>query len=349
MQEGARREKLISLEISRFIAALAVALEHLSTTVGYMGLGRPPLTAPASAAVVFFFVLSGFVIHNAHWQDSGRLARIPRYFWRRAWRIFPLYWLSLVPMLVVLGPGCTPPYLLKIFTLSPFTGDIAELNPPAWSLRWELSFYMMFGLILLPYARRVVLPLWIGLVLWRWYPQILAQPHPAGWLMAHNGFAARLLSINNIMFFAGLAAGWLYVRQSLRARTLWMLLGLSTLLLLAMLRLDGWGTLYSPNNRLPFTVAAYAGVIFSLAALERGLHLRLPQRLGALGAMSYPLYLLHPGAAFIFSAYFFYHPAAKIHFTALPMFALLLGLSLLAAAAAALIDAPLQRLARRII
>lgn len=342
-------QKLISLEIARFLAALAVALEHISTTIPQLKLGPAPLPPmPASAAVLFFFTLSGFVIYNAHHQDAGQLARLPRYAWRRFCRIFPLYWLSLLPMLAVLWPGCPPFYLAKIFTLTPFTGPIAELNPPAWTLRAELLFYIVFGLALLPYARRVLLPAWGVLLAAAWYHDLRGWGGPETllpWLPA--GVSSHLLALNNIMFFAGLGAGWVFARWRPSPRILWPLFGAGTLALACLLRLDAWGTLYPADTRLPFTAAAFASLLFTLAALERGNHLRLHRRWAALGAMSYPLYLLHSAAAFTFSAYLFFHPQA--HLPALPVFCAMLALALLAAALAAfLFDAPLQRLARRV-
>jgi exopolysaccharide production protein ExoZ len=343
--------KLISLEIARFLAAMAVALEHLSTTIPDLRLGPAPLIPmPASAAVLFFFTISGFVIYNAHARDAGQMARLPRYAWRRLCRIFPLYWLSLLPMLAVLWPGCTPVYLVKIFTLAPFTGPIAELNPPAWTLRYELLFYIIFGVALLPYARRVLLPAWGLLLAAAWYHHLRGAGGSATlfpWLP--QGVSSHLLALNNIMFFAGLGAGWVFARWRPGPRLLWPLLAASALLLAWLLRLQGWGTDYPTTSRLPCTAIAFAAVIFTLAALERSKSLKLHRRWAALGAMSYPVYLLHSCAGFIFSALFFFHPAARVHFPALPTFCLMLTIALGASAAAAfLFDAPLQRLARRI-
>jgi peptidoglycan/LPS O-acetylase OafA/YrhL len=65
--------------------------------------------------------------------------------------------------------------------------------------------------------------------------------------------------------------------------------------------------------------------------------------------MSYPIYLLHSAAGFIFSALFFFHPNARTHFPGFPTFCLMLAITFAASAAAAfLFDAPLQRLARRV-
>jgi len=77
--------------------------------------------------------------------------------------------------------------------------------------------------------------------------------------------------------------------------------------------------------------------------------LPLSRRWAALGAISYPLYLMHSGAGFIIGAHLFFHPADSVHFPPIPTFFLMLFMALAASTLAAfLFDAPLQRLARRV-
>jgi exopolysaccharide production protein ExoZ len=148
--ESGRR--LVSLECARFAAALCVGTDHIVSFTAALR-GGPVLhgfNLPPIIAVLFFFVLSGFVIYTAHHADFGDVRRLPRYVWRRACRIYPVYWLSLIAPLYFLWTQCSGVYLLDIATLSPFNNGITELTPPAWSLRFELAFYLMFGLALLP-------------------------------------------------------------------------------------------------------------------------------------------------------------------------------------------------------
>src|SRR5215475_260540 len=88
----AERQKLGWLEFARGMAALLVVISHGSLA------GVPerfwPITVPiGSAAVAFFFVLSGFIIFYVHARDIGRPDRAANYAWRRVVRIFPTYWL----------------------------------------------------------------------------------------------------------------------------------------------------------------------------------------------------------------------------------------------------------------
>jgi exopolysaccharide production protein ExoZ len=99
----AGRQALGSLEIGRFVAASLVMLAHyLADLPRY---ARHPgelfytgVHTFSAAAVQFFFVLSGFVMMTAHRRDFGRLASIQKFWFRRAGRIYPVYWLSLAIM-----------------------------------------------------------------------------------------------------------------------------------------------------------------------------------------------------------------------------------------------------------
>ena len=346
----ARTGKLISLEVARFIAALFVAVNHIASFSTEVGTGRPfwGLTLPPATGVLFFFVLSGFVIHTAHRADSGQTQRVPRYFWRRFWRIYPLYWLSIVAEVSLLGGIDHAGYLVNIFSLSPFVDKIIELNPPAWTLRFELTFYALYGLGLLPYLRRVLLPAWLLMLIWTWYPQYLPLPRLDHVITLPPGLNWHMLSVNNFMFFMGLAAAELYARWQPARRQAWSLLVLGGGALLYYTRASAWGFLYPSVAQMPLASASFACVIFALASLERGGHLRLGPRWGLLGALSYPLYLLHACVTFLVGAYIVYHPRANHALPASALFlGVLMGALVLATAATVLFDRPLQRLVRR--
>ncbi len=151
------------------------------------------------------------------------------------------------------------------------------------------------------------------------------------------------------MFFAGLAAGFVFVRLQPHRRLLWPLLAAGGIALVLMARLDAGGFAYPTVDRTPLVAGSFAIMIFALAALERGGHLRLDQRLGALGAMSYPFYLFHPSIIFLGNIFIYYHPADR-HLVSPPtVFIIVMVASLaLSALVTFLFDRPLQRFARRI-
>ncbi len=349
-----RPGKLISLEVARFVAALCVGTDHI---VSFAASLRPApvlggVDLPPIIAVLFFFVLSGFVIYGAHREDFGRLNRLPRFLWRRFWRIYPVYWLSLVIPLYFLWPTCSPGYLAHILTLDPFTrnGGFRELIPPAWSLRFELAFYLMFTLALLPLVGRYILGAWVFLVAWhlgqtlpplRYVLPRLRPPHALAW---------HFFGVHEVMFFAGLAAGAVFFRLRLRQPWPWLLLagGASALVLLE--RLDDWGFVYPSLQRAPLVAGSLAAIIVGLAALENGGHLRLSPRLGRLGALSYPFYIFHPSILFLGSVFIYDHPGDKQMFSPLAVFVGFMAASLGASVLVTFFyDRPLQRFARRIL
>jgi peptidoglycan/LPS O-acetylase OafA/YrhL len=151
------------------------------------------------------------------------------------------------------------------------------------------------------------------------------------------------------MFFAGLGAGASFFRLRLHKRWLWLLLGGASFALVGLARLDAWGFAYPSLGRTPLVAGSFATIIFSLAALERGGHLRLSQRLTWLGAMSYPFYIIHPSVLFLGSAFIYYHPGDKLMFSPLVVFSGFMAASLAVSAMVTfLYDRPLQRFSRRI-
>lgn len=96
--------------------------------------------------VELFFGISGFVI-------VGALARAPSvrsFLWDRATRIYPLLWITLIAIsLVSIAAGLwMPPFgdwLLNFLAPPPFF-PIPQINPAAWSLGYEITFYALCAL-----------------------------------------------------------------------------------------------------------------------------------------------------------------------------------------------------------
>jgi exopolysaccharide production protein ExoZ len=351
--------KVISLEILRFLAAFCVMVEHQIAFMGSQNISKPGrflhgFNLPPDLPVLFFFVLSGFVMMTAHGQDFGKIHQIPRFVWRRFCRIYPLYWLSLPVWFYFLWPTLQAPhYLTKIFTLYPFQTEIVELNSPAWSLRFEISFYLMFAISFLPYIGRFWLAAWIILVFWNWFPGLFifhAVTAATGWHpVMPVAVSWHFFGIHEFYFFAGLGAGLAYRRLHWPNFALWLLLALSFVAIIKLLSRSSWGFAYPSVNDTPVIAVAIAVFIFSLSALERSRALRIGRWGARLGDMSYPLYIFHPVIIFLMMMAFGYHPAWRQACWPFPLFTLYLAITLpLTAAITFLIDRPLQRALRNI-
>ncbi|WP_026439672.1 acyltransferase family protein [Acidocella facilis] len=350
MQRAANR--FLTLEIARFIAAFCVATDHLAGLATRNGTSAMPFgfSLPPIAAVLFFFVLSGFVIQSAHARDLGQIDALPRYLWRRIWRIYPLYWLSLIMPLWFLWHSSSLAYLAQTISLAPISSfSMPEANPPAWTLRFELAFYIIFALTLLPRLGRWVLGIWLALLLLYWFPHLFHVVVRPYFQALPAGFAWYFFGIHDLLFLCGVEAATLLARRPLPGWGLWALLGASAIAVLVLLSRQHWGFDYPDRTLELFTGIGFAGLILALTGLEQS-HRLTPPRWGAgLGTMSYPLYLIHAdcGALVIKTL----QAAGLAHLLPVPeLFLLEMALSLTAAALLAfLIDKPLQRLARRVV
>jgi len=139
----------------RALAATAVVLTHSAFSTGSYGdtpLGR--LWQRLDLGVAVFFVLSGFLLARPFLlaARNGRPApRTSAYLWRRALRVLPLYWATVVLAFLLLpsnhsaGPG---EWLRHLFLLQNYTegGSIAEGLFHTWSLSTEVAFYLVLPL-----------------------------------------------------------------------------------------------------------------------------------------------------------------------------------------------------------
>jgi peptidoglycan/LPS O-acetylase OafA/YrhL len=211
------------LDLVRFLAAVSVVLYHSWDKV----LPGLPFKWPGHEAVVVFFVLSGYVIAHA---ASAPGTTLSTYVQHRIARIVPVAVAALLLALVIClsWPGLdkdgglwwrTLANMLFIAQAGPLGVD-APLNPPFWSLNYEVWYYVIFGTWLFaPRKWRTVLtvlaallagpkilllfPIWLfGVALYRRMPQW--KPALA-WTVA-------LLSLA-----AGALLTWLDVSDVLRA------------------------------------------------------------------------------------------------------------------------------------
>ncbi len=358
----------MSLEGARFLAAFSVMAVHITSEI--MTIGHfPPASLSfvkkifaGAAPVMFFFVLSGFVMYTAHEQDFGRLRRLPRYVLKRAVRIFPLYWLSLLLGQAVYDLGMwhfgfmRSPYI-SLFLLSPLSwrSQTVEVNPVAWTLRYEVAFYIGFMMVFLPRIGPWLLGLWFGILLWYNYPawpyaQWLSQvtsSNPDFWPQA---IISHAVSVFPLLFFAGLAGGFFYTHFRAGPRVALVLMVLGCAGLAWELWIEGGGQNYpSPLRRFPAGLV-YAFWIATVAMAERAGALPRWQGFRPLGVLSYPLYLMH-GVVLLGFSFLLANAGGFVHrFSAACWFTVLLGISLgISSLAAWGIDRPVQNLIRRFV
>jgi exopolysaccharide production protein ExoZ len=146
--------RLDFIQSLRGIAAVLVLLFHVTGNTLYHFQHAPFLGwfEFGEVGVPIFFVISGFIIFHAHRRDLGEPAKLPRYLWRRATRIYPAFWVANAAMCLLYlarpqfadDPRTMQPGMVAAsFALLP-TG----IDPPlavAWTLQYEILFYIAFS------------------------------------------------------------------------------------------------------------------------------------------------------------------------------------------------------------
>jgi exopolysaccharide production protein ExoZ len=152
-----------SIQGCRALAALLVVLHHLGAAVAspkYFGAAAFAVPFKSGdSGVEFFFVLSGFIITWVHFDDLGKPVLLLPYLRKRALRVYPTYWIVFTAVYLIAIASTALrfsvphdlPTLLKCLTLLPqdaaVTGGTgAQVLIVAWSLQYEICFYVLFAI-----------------------------------------------------------------------------------------------------------------------------------------------------------------------------------------------------------
>jgi peptidoglycan/LPS O-acetylase OafA/YrhL len=287
--QDAGKQRLAFLDVARGLAALLVFAEHSleAALPGYRAWTATHFL-PGRIGVLVFLVVSGFII-PVSLEQGGSNAR----FWlRRCFRLFPLYWLCILVAFLFSGhlgrPSHEPRvWLLNLTMLQGFfkSPNVVELF---WTLQLELVIYIacsvLFALRLLHRPAHIAGLLLIGYT-------VLGVTRP---LLAHQPFD---VGGQRWLYFAPLVG--------LVAQCYWSgRLGRTTLALVVAGQALAFGTVWIVNELVfpgevpvrtleeeAWTWGLTYVCFFGLLAMRRR---RFPVTACWLGRVSYSIYLLHP-------------------------------------------------------
>lgn len=294
------QDKVIAIQLLRFIAALIVAAAHIAFAFadhldGGLGVGRGD-GRTAQAAVMLFFVISGCVMVVSSRGQFGDPAARGQFWRRRIIRIMPPYWLAtafLALVFVTIFPQpIDPRKLVQSLVLIPYwpEGDSLRAVPflwVGWTLFFEMMFYFWFGLFITRRRREA-----IGAVM-----IILTALVIGGlWVPPDNAFAFTLTRSVSLMFMAGMAlAVWREAGGRAAAALRWVLLfGIAPIVWLVPAPVQ--------ESAMGFDYLAWCGLpalMLAFALLAGPLDLPLPRLVNGAGDISYALYLLHLPVAWL--------------------------------------------------
>jgi peptidoglycan/LPS O-acetylase OafA/YrhL len=147
--------KLDQLTFTRFLAALSVVFFHYGEKVFPASIDwiNPVVTA-GPIAVSYFFVLSGFIMAIAYYKPNNPSLGFSstRYWLARFARIYPVYFLALLMMILAKKQGQGSDITAIGLSVSMLQAWIPSyplmLNAPGWSLSVEAFFYLLFPLLI---------------------------------------------------------------------------------------------------------------------------------------------------------------------------------------------------------
>jgi exopolysaccharide production protein ExoZ len=285
----AEKRKLRLLQIGRGIAVNLVLFSHLHAVEHkYFDLPMlPDVSRLGIAGVDFFFVLSGFIMAAV----AGRGISAGHFLWQRAARIYPMYWLaSLVVLLIwIARPDMVnasvqgPISLWCSFAL--FPADNLPLLAVGWTLIFEVYFYLIFGIVI---ASRISIAggMLIWLVIYGAACLELPATSPVGHLVT---------SPLNLEFMAGAAVGIAWKRTLLplrRGATLVAVIATVGGFYLAS-RLDIADSAHLELLRIALFGIPSVLIVYVVCAAEQKDRAAVPAILVSLGDWSYAVYLSH--------------------------------------------------------
>lgn len=143
-----RKEINFDIEALRGYAALFVVWHHVSS---YANLLDPHFTPtgilsyspPGHFCVLIFFILSGYVIGISNKQPLN-WATSWTYLKKRLVRLYPIYIITLLFALWLSDAVLSVPMVVGNFALLQGLWVRCDMNPPGWSLHYEMLYYLLF-------------------------------------------------------------------------------------------------------------------------------------------------------------------------------------------------------------
>jgi peptidoglycan/LPS O-acetylase OafA/YrhL len=160
--QGSKSARFLELDGLRGLAALSVVLYHYTHMYNQYFNHRPkPLVSfsRGNLGVELFFIISGFVIL----MTVSKTKTILDFAVSRLSRIYPVYWVAIIVTFTILtisgiwptGETSKPAFLFNFTMLQRFF-SIKAVDGVYWSLQYELLFYgLILGALILGLIRRV--------------------------------------------------------------------------------------------------------------------------------------------------------------------------------------------------
>jgi len=272
-----------SLQLLRGLAAILVVFHHFYRLV----LKQYDLNFPyldllefGELGVDLFFVLSGFIIFYIHSSDIGKGLNnsVKTFFIKRAIRIYPAYWIvtfGYLPLYFIGGEGhISLSHLINSLVLIPEKAQ--PILGVAWTLKHEIFFYLIFGLLIMSRKFLYLFAGWIILI----FASLLFP--------TENPFLDLIFNPINLEFLFGCLIAFLIKKNNWNFS--WFIgLGMLIFLTSALLKYSG---VIDFHRVLTWGVPSFL-LILGLVSFETRRKISIPKIFIYLGDASYSIYLTH--------------------------------------------------------
>ena len=304
MDNRTNKARLYELDLLRFIAAMAVLFHHY-TFMGYaenhiQGDNTSPVEysflAPFSQytylGVNLFFMISGFVI-----LLSAKNSTALKFASSRFVRLYPAFWVAVSLSAIVIfffgSPNYSvnlPQYIMNLSMVSGYVG-IDPVDAVYWTLLIELVFYALIFTVLffnkLDYIE-FIMAVWLAIItvsLFFTLPKIGRFLFFPEW---------------GTYFISGSLLYLIYLKGLDTTRGLLLIAAYILTLYFAVIEAQELERFYklSFSTLIPIVVISLFYLIFFLIAFNKTQRIR-SKKLQSLGALTYPLYLIHATIGFI--------------------------------------------------
>ena len=302
------KQRFYEIDLLRFLAAFSVVVFHYAFRGSAEEQPNPvsyPLLEPVVKygylGVELFFIISGYVV-----LMSAQTKTVRQFFVSRVVRLYPAFWVACTATFIVVswwGPPLNGPYwstkmavnpvqyLVNMTMLQHFAG-CQDIDGVYWTLAYEIRFYVLIALVL---ALRLMHRLPLLIAGWLFYGIMVAVD------LDFRPLSAVLFPSFSPLFIAGMLF-YLLQQRLFNPWLLYLLMGISWALAMQNALVFADGQAYYYHSRFSPVIVASAVSVFYLVfwlIVRRSFAFQPCSWLAWLGALTYPLYLIHQHIGYI--------------------------------------------------
>ncbi|PGZ98150.1 hypothetical protein COE51_12125 [Bacillus pseudomycoides] len=284
-----QKKRLNLIQASRAIVPLLVLTFHMSFVVNehfnYNFLNLTKLEQIGGAD--YFFVLTGFMIFYVYFKDIGNKEKFRPFLIKRFIGIYPFYWIVTCIVCVFfffipVGYGYSHSVKTILGSLSLFPWQEDPIIYSAWSLRYNIFFYLIFSCLIFSKGKtlRYLIGLWITLILFINLSDIEIE----------NYLISFIFNKVNLNFVLGCCCAYISLKFPIKHGKLFVTLGVSGYIFTWITVLND---LMQLDTFIMYSISAMF-LILGLVSFDMNKNVRIPKIFNYLGNASFSIYLTHP-------------------------------------------------------